>query len=177
MTAGPGGGVWVGVPNMGSVVRIDAATNKVGLVVPLNGWVASDGEQVWIAVDAGIDGLAQAIRIDPDSGKVITAVDLDQDPGECGLAVGLGSVWVATGGLTRIDPATGRIVGRLDLGGDCGNVIVAGGSVWVRGRRSAVRGPDLAAVIGDPVRAEQTCRSVEGQGPESRNEIAKIFGA
>ncbi len=130
MTAGPGG-VWVDVDNMGSVVRIDAATNKVGLVVPLNGWVASDGEQVWIADDAGIDGLAQAIRIDPDSGKVITAVDLEQDPGECGLAVGLGSVWVATGGLTRIDPATGRIVGRLDLGGDCGNVVVAGGAVWV----------------------------------------------
>ena len=54
-----------------------------------------------------------------------------QDPGECGLAVGLGSVWVTTGGLTRIDPVTGRIVGRLDLDGDCGNVIVAGGSVWV----------------------------------------------
>ncbi len=116
---------------MGSVVRIDAATNKVGLVVPLNGWVASDGEQVWIADDAGTDGLAQALRIDPDSGKVITAVDLEQDPGECGLAVGLGSVWVTTGGLTRIDPVTGRIVGRLDLGGDCGNVVVAGGAVWV----------------------------------------------
>ena len=130
ITAGPNGSVWVGVDNMGSVVRIDAATNKVGLVVPMYGWLASDGEQVWIAVDTGIDGLAQAIRIDPDSGKVITAVDLEQDPGECGLAVGLGSVWVSTGGLTRIDPEKGRIVGRLDLGTDCGNLIVAGGSVW-----------------------------------------------
>jgi YVTN family beta-propeller protein len=129
MTAGPGG-VWVDVDNMGSVVRIDAATNKVGLVVPFNGWVASDGEQVWIAADTGIDGLAQAIRIDPDTGKVITAVDLEQDPGECGLAVGLGSVWVATAGLTRIDPSKGRIVGRLDLGDDCGSLIVAGGAVW-----------------------------------------------
>ncbi len=131
MAAGPGGGVWVGVPNMGSVVRIDAATNKVGLVVPWDGPVASDGKEVWIAVVAGIDGLAQAIRIDPDSGKVITAVDLSEEGGVCGLAVGLGSVWVGTGGLTRIDPATGRIVGRLDLGADCGNVAVAGGSVWV----------------------------------------------
>jgi DNA-binding beta-propeller fold protein YncE len=121
----------VGVPNLGEVVRIDPATNKVGLVVPWGGYVASDGVEVWIAVDAGIDGKAQAIRIDPDSGKVITAVDLDQDPGVCGMAVGLGSVWVTTGGLTRIDPATGRIVGRLDLGGDCGNVTVAGGAVWV----------------------------------------------
>ena len=130
MAAGPNGSVWVGVPNMGSVVRIDAATNKVGLVVPWDGPVASDGAEVWIAVVAGIDGLAQAIRIDPDSGKVIKAVDLGEEGGVCGLAVGLGSVWVATGGLTRIDPAAGRVVGRLDLGTDCGNLIVAGGSVW-----------------------------------------------
>jgi YVTN family beta-propeller protein len=129
MTAGPGG-VWVGVPNMGSVVRIDAATNKVGLVVPLDGRVASDGVEVWTAVDAGIDGLPQAIRIDPESGKVITAVDLDQDPGTCGMAVGLGSVWVTSGGLTRIDSETGRVVGRLDID-DGGNVVVAGGAVWV----------------------------------------------
>ena len=79
----------------------------------------------------GPNGLPQVVRIDPDSGKVITAVDLDRTSGISGLAVGLGSVWVTTGGLTRIDPATGRIVGRLDLGGDCGNVIVAGGAVWV----------------------------------------------
>ena len=130
MAAGPDGSVWVGVPNMGSVVRIDAATNKVGLVVPWDGPVASDGAEVWIAVVAGIDGLAQAIRIDPESGKVIKAVDLGEEGGTCGLAVGLGSVWVATGGLTQIDPAKGRIVGRLDLGDDCGNLIVAGGAVW-----------------------------------------------
>ena len=68
------------------------------------------------------------VRIDPVSGKVITTVDLDTVPGD--LAVGLGSVWVATGGLTRIDPVSRRIVGRLDLGTDCGNLIVAGGSVW-----------------------------------------------
>ena len=35
------------------------------------------------------------------------------------------------GGLTRIDAATGRIVGHLDTGGDGGNVVVAGGAVWV----------------------------------------------
>ena len=71
------------------------------------------------------------VRIDPVSGKVITTVDLDTS-GIGGLAVGLGSVWVIPdGGLTRIDAATGRIVGRLDTGGDGGNVVVAGGAVWV----------------------------------------------
>jgi len=129
MTAGPGG-VWVDIQNIAAVARIDAATNQVGLVVPLEGYVASDGEEVWIEVDAGSNGLSQVVRIDPVSGKVITTVDLDTQ-GICGMAVGLGSVWVANGGLTRIDEATGRIVGHLDTGGDCGNVVVAGGAVWV----------------------------------------------
>ena len=130
MTAGPGG-VWVDVPNMASVVRIDPATNKVGLLVPLDGHVASDGKEVWIGVDPGPDGLPEVVRIDPVSGKIITAVDLDTS-GIGDLAVGLGSVWVITdSGLLRIDAATGQIVGRLDIGGDGGNVIVAGGSVWV----------------------------------------------
>jgi virginiamycin B lyase len=130
MTAGPEG-VWVDVPNMGSVVRIDPATNGVGRLVPLEGPVASDGAEVWIGVGAGPNGLPQVVRIDPVSGKIITAVDLDTS-GIGNLAVGLGSVWVTTdSGLFRIDPATGRVIGRLDLDGDGGDVIVAGGSVWV----------------------------------------------
>ena len=129
MSAGPGG-VWVGIQHTGENVRVDSATNKVGLRVPLDGPVASDGKQVWIGVEEGPNGVSQVVQIDPVSGKVITTVDL-KTQGICGLAVGLGSVWVADGGLTRIDPATGRIVGHLDTGGDCGNVVVAGGAVWV----------------------------------------------
>ena len=55
MTAGPGG-VWVGIQHTGQIVRVDAATNNVGLRVPLDGPVASDGKEVWIAVDAGPNG-------------------------------------------------------------------------------------------------------------------------
>jgi virginiamycin B lyase len=127
MTAGPGG-VWVDVPNMGEVVRIDAATNTVGLRLPLEGPVASDGKEVWISVDPGSDGPSKVVRIDPVSGKVITEVDMETGSGS--LAIGLGSVWVNSGGMTRIDEATGRIVGRLAID-EGGNVVVAGGSVWV----------------------------------------------
>ena len=143
MTAGPGG-VWVDIQNNQSVVRVDAATNTVGLRVPLEGSVASDGEKVWIEVDAGTNGLSQVVRIDPVSGKVITTVDLDTQ-GICGMAVGLGSVWVADGGLTRIDAETGRLLGHLDTGGDCGNVVVAGGAVWV-----AVNGQPYVLRIASP---------------------------
>ena len=126
MTAGPGG-VWVDVPNMGEVVRIDAATNRVGLRVPLDGFVASDGKEVWIA------GPRRAAGGRPHRSGLGQGHHRGR-PGyraHGGLAVGLGSVWVIAGGLTRIDAATGRIVGRLDIGDDGGNVIVAGGAVWV----------------------------------------------
>jgi hypothetical protein len=89
------------------VVRIDAATNKVGLRVPLDGPVASDGNEVWIA---GPNGLPEVVRIDPVSGKVITTVDLDTVPGD--LAVGL-------------DEATGRIIGRVDI------VAASRGADWI----------------------------------------------
>jgi hypothetical protein len=116
---------------MAEVVRIDPATNKVALQVPLEGQVASDGEEVWISVNPQTDGPSEVVRIDPVSGKAITTVILETGFGN--LAVGLGSVWVNSGGLTRIDEATGRITGRLDLGTDFGDVLVAGGAVWVTG--------------------------------------------
>ncbi len=129
MTAGPGG-VWVDVPNLSSVVRIDAATNKVGLWLPWEGAVASDGTQVWIGAEAGPHGLPQVMRVDPVSGKVITAVDLETS-GITYLAVGLGSVWATTSdGLFRIDSGTGRVIGRLEGDGVGGDVMVAGGAVW-----------------------------------------------
>ena len=131
MTAGPGG-VSVDVPNLCNDVRIDAATNKVGLRVPLEGWLASDGTEVWMGLDGGPGGPSRVVRIDPVSGKVSTSVDLGTSDGIVGLAVGLGSVWAsAGGGLTRIDTETGHILGYLDTGGDGGNVVVAGGAVWV----------------------------------------------
>ena len=129
MTAGPNG-VFVDVASMYAVLRIDPATNRVGLSVPRTGTVASDGKEVWIGTDLGPNGLPQAVRIDPVSGKVITAVDLNTTFISA-LGVGLGSVWVTTGdGLFRIDSASGEIVGRLDIG-VIGDVLVAGGAVWV----------------------------------------------
>ena len=110
---------------------IDPATNSVGPRLPLEGPVASDGNEVWTSIEAGPNGQLVVVRIDPVSGKVITTVQLNSQ-GIGGLAVGLGSVWdITSDGLLRIDSATGCIVGRLDLGGDSGDVVVAGGSVWV----------------------------------------------
>ena len=119
------------IQNNQSVVRVDAATNKVGLRVPMEGWVASDGTEVWIGIDGGPNGPSKVVRIDPVTGEVITTVDLvlrwHRRPGRR-PRIRLGQLG---GGLTRIDTETGRIVGHLDTGGDGGNVVVAGGAVWV----------------------------------------------
>ena len=72
-------------------------------MVPWDGYVASDGKEVWIAADAGPNGLPQALRIDPDSGKVITAVDLD-DPANAAWPSASDPSGSPPGGLTRIDP-------------------------------------------------------------------------
>jgi YVTN family beta-propeller protein len=128
MAAGPDS-AWVNAQGMG-VVRIDPATNTVGLRVPLDGPVASDGTQVWIGVLAGPNGRPQIVRVDPVSGTTIRAVDLDAEDITY-LAVGLGSVWVtADGALFQIDSETGQVVDRLELG-EGGDVMVAGGAVWV----------------------------------------------
>ena len=132
MTAGPHG-VWVDIQNIQSVVRVDAATTgRAG--VPLEGWVASDGTEVWIGLRWRPEWALspKVVRIDPVSGKVITTVHLGTSDGIGGLAVGLGSVWVSSGGVIRIDSETGRILGHLDTGGDGGNVVVADGSVLGR---------------------------------------------
>ncbi len=63
-------------------------------MVPLDGPVASDGEEVWIGVEVGPNGLPQAVRIDPVSGRIITAVDLHVASLADDLAIGLGSAWV-----------------------------------------------------------------------------------
>jgi virginiamycin B lyase len=129
MAAGPNG-VFVNIQGAG-VVRVDPATNSVGLRLPLDGPVASDGTQVWIGVGAGPNGRSQVVRVDPVSGKVITKVDLDTS-GITYLAVGLGSVWATTSdGLFRIDSATGRVIGSLEGDGVGGDVMVAGGAVWM----------------------------------------------
>ena len=67
----------LGSSTTGENVRVDAATNKVGLRVPLDGPVASDGKQVWIGVEEGPNGVSQVVQVDPVSGRIVTSVELE----------------------------------------------------------------------------------------------------
>jgi YVTN family beta-propeller protein len=71
-------------------------------------------------------------RLDPKTHEVTKSVPLP--PGTDGVAVGEGSVWVASsiaGTVTRIDPQTGEILATIDVGARPEDVAVGAGAVWV----------------------------------------------
>ncbi len=126
-----GGAVWVS--NLGSVSRIDTATNEV---VPVR-----DDDVVTIAYGHGalwaLTTANRIDRIDPNTHKVVdtisrAAVGITDHTGV--LAVGEGAVWTGSSGtatLWSIDPATGRFAGSVQLGHMPVGVAFGEGAMWV----------------------------------------------
>ena len=149
---------------MDEVVRIDAATNSVGLRVPLDGPVASDGTEVWIGVDAGPNGPSKVVRIDPVSGKVITrstSIPGHRRPGRrprirLGIRRRRDDPDRRSDGTHRRAPRYRWRWRQRRRGGWRG---------LGHGGRSAVRAADLAAVIGQfrrPARTDRRWRCPKG---------------
>ena len=115
------------------LVRIDPATNAVVDRFPVA--VGSSALQaglgaVWITnCDEEI-----LLRIDPTTGERVATIDVGYYPDA--LAIGEGSIWVVDqedGTVSRVDPSTNTRVAVIpvsDVGID-GDIVVAGGSVWV----------------------------------------------
>ena len=71
-------------------------------------------------------------RVNPKTHEITRTVRLP--PGTDGVAVGEGSVWVASaiaGTVTRIDPRTGMVLATIDVGRRPEDVAVGAGGVWV----------------------------------------------
>ena len=101
--------------------------------------IATDGAPTALAAGTGNDVWAsdpyfdRVLHITPSGIAQEIQLDLSSDEGR-GLAVGLGSVWVATGDnnlLVRIDETTYEILARIDLGGWIENVAIGTADVWV----------------------------------------------
>jgi YVTN family beta-propeller protein len=129
-----GGSVWVGVPNLTSVVRIDPATNAVRatirLSVPPVGFLAADKSAVW---SAGAQSGGVVTRLDPRTNRLSGTFNGAEAP--IGLGLAFGSLWVAdldSKVIDRVNPHTARTVGRLRVGGYPVRIAVGFGSVWVR---------------------------------------------
>ena len=125
------GSVWVANPFVGTVTRIDAASDRVtGTTKTQKGarFLATGEGAVWILNQS--DGSVS--KLDPGSGNVVATIPA-KVPGEGGcIATGLGSVWVTMPQtpVLRIDPKSNKVIERwTGAGGDC--ISVGFGSVWL----------------------------------------------
>ena len=132
------GSVWVGVPNLNAVVRIDTRQNKVVATIPVAdggvcGPLTAGDDAVWVA--GGLCGDGTLTRIDPGTNTVVATIRSSRWHTVFGAVPGLESLWVSTdGGPFQLDPDTHRVVGRLAVAGDTlfgGNMTVDGESLWI----------------------------------------------
>ena len=133
VTAG-GGAVWVTVPNLSAVVRIDPVTNSVAATIRLSrqpcAFLVADARAVWAAGDHCTSAVT---RIDLRANTPTGTVKGLTTP--IGLGLGFRSLWVAdldSQAIDRVNPRTTRIVARLPVGGSPVRLAVGFGSVWIR---------------------------------------------
>jgi DNA-binding beta-propeller fold protein YncE len=129
-----GGDLWVTSLDQPTITRIDAVSGRQRAQHPVVGAGASDvastGAIVWVAANPA----PRVVGLDARTGRVVRRLDLRAPP--AGLAVGLGSLWVATSGapgenaLVRYDE-TGRFLRRTPLPHSVYAVAAGSGAVWV----------------------------------------------
>jgi len=147
MTAAAGS-IWITDPQdsgSGLVIRVDPVTGAV-VTLPVAdpkliacGEIVGDSSAVWFFSSCDVSTVG---RIDPASNRIVKRIDVGN--AAFGIALGLGSVWVAENGpfgpsgLDRIDPATNKVVARTKIE-SAGAVAVGAGSVWVTNAAEVVR--------------------------------------
>ncbi len=135
LVAAGAGSLWVGVPNLTAVVRVDPAVDSIAATIPVKGAcgaiVATD-TAVWVAGAGGPGCLPGITRVNPATNTVTDRFNAGGQTGP--LALGSGSLWYGTltsNFLGRVDPTTDTIVGQLKLPGPADKgATVAFGSVW-----------------------------------------------
>jgi YVTN family beta-propeller protein len=134
--AGAAGSLWVSVPNVPAVVRINPKTDAITATIPdkgVCGELVASARYVWVAGGDGDDGCLPGItRIDPRSNTVTDSIypggNIDA------LALGAGGLWFGAtprNTLGRVDPKSDSIVGRLALPGPAFGAKAAYGFVWI----------------------------------------------
>jgi virginiamycin B lyase len=125
--------VWVTSSNVNHVVRLDPATNRVGVIVtvnkPCSGLAAGFGS-VWVPSCGG----HTLVRVDPQTGKIQAEIPAGPADSEGGITVGAGSVWLAIdkkGILARIDPQTNKVVAEIAMPSGSYAPAFADGAVWI----------------------------------------------
>lgn len=132
------GSIWVGVPNRGSVFRINETTNAIEATIPILspatpcGGLATTSTAIWVASCEGSHLVAQ---IDPTTNTVVAYIDVGGD--SFVFAVVADRPWISPteGQIVRVDPvshAVDRVIApgpEFASGG--GDIVVAAGSLWI----------------------------------------------
>jgi len=134
--------VWIPLCENGkgtSLVRIDAAANRVATTLPVapansEGGITVSGDSVWMA-----SGDTTLSRIDPATGKVRQRITVPAGSQNPVYADGL--VWItskASNVLTAIDAVNGRVAASVPVPGGPHFVAAGGGAVWTIGQNDGV---------------------------------------
>jgi streptogramin lyase len=166
-------GVWVSSfgrePGQGTLTLMDQRTARITATTPVGdgGDVETGFGSVWVAVgDESHRG--SIVRFDPQTRRVISRVELRENPSE--IDVGHGYVWVTlstTGELLRIDPRTNLVVSRVNVGTSADGLTAGSEHVWVTsfGDGSVVRvDPDSLRVTARYPVDPDPSDAVEGDG-------------
>jgi streptogramin lyase len=133
------GSLWVSVPNLSAVVRIDPTSDSIIATIHdrgVCGELVAAEKAVWVAGGDGGGGCVPGVtRISPSSNTVTDTVRTG-GPTDA-LAFGAGALWYGPSTrnfLGRIASATGTIVGRAVLPGPTFAATFAYGFVWATDR-------------------------------------------
>ena len=132
--AGAAGSLWVSVPNLDAVVRLDPHDDAIAATIHVKGLcgeLVGTRTAVWVAGGSGPGCFPAVTRIDPASSSVTDTVNTAAETGA--LALGAGGLWygTTTNLMGRLDPATDAILGKLRLPGPSFGAIAAYGFVWI----------------------------------------------
>jgi virginiamycin B lyase len=132
---GPGGNhIWVGVPGLGEVVRIDPTSNSVSGALKIRGAgchdLTTDATTLWLAGGCLDAGEPRTIwKIDTEHIQITATIE---PGGNVGTPVlWKGQLWVLTARhLVSIDPTTDQVIEQAAIRGP-GGAAVVDGTLWV----------------------------------------------
>lgn len=137
-------GVWVTNSLVGSLSRIDPASNTVLSVSQLDvgsnagiEGITSGFGSLWVTVvrfdDLGSTVPGSVIRVDPATGSAI-GMPIPVGKAPFGIAASAEAIWVSNyldGSVSRIDPITNAVVATIPVGDSPFGIAAGFGSIWV----------------------------------------------
>ena len=126
--------VWVPSRAGGTIVRIDAKDNSLGVPIAIGGQPCASLVVAFDSVWVPLCGDGAIARADVKTMKVATTLKIAVADGDGRIATGVGSIWAITdrkGVLSRIDPDTNMSVAEIYLAGGATAVVFSDDALWI----------------------------------------------